>query len=238
MLRAITLDYWDTIYIGASIPERVERRQEALVHMLAALGTTVPREEFDALYHESAQVANRWWRDEQRGYHTADRIRWILGKLSIERPADCEHVAHAASVVDKSLIDFPPPLLPGAKAGIEALAARFSLAIVSDTGFASGTAQDQLLRTDGLRDHFVATIYSMDVGLAKPRHEIFQAALDALGVEPAETLHVGDIERTDVRGALAMGMRAVRLDAIRDSGPSTGEFVARSWPELLGYIVE
>lgn len=138
--------------------------------------------------------------------------------------------------VDASLLDTPPALLPGAREALEWLSGRFALAVVSDTGFASGRAQDRLLERDGLRDLFTATVYSMDVGHAKPRPEPFRAALEALGVAPGEAVHVGDIERTDVAGALAVGMRAIRLDALRDSGPSQAEYVATSLADLVRYL--
>ncbi|MBC7895795.1 MAG: HAD family hydrolase [Cytophagaceae bacterium] len=204
--------------------------------MLDALGHSVPALEFETLYHDSAVEANRWWRDEHRGYKTADRIRWILERLAIDRPEDCAHIAHAVDVIDETLLKYPAPLLSGAHDAIAALHERFALAIISDTGFASGTAQNRLLAQDGLSHLFSSTIYSMDIGHAKPRPEIFRAALDALGLPPDEVLHVGDNERTDVGGALDMGLRAVRLDAVRDSGPTRAEFVARSLPELAAYL--
>jgi putative hydrolase of the HAD superfamily len=117
------------------------------------------------------------------------------------------------------------------------VASRFKLGIISDTGFASGHAQNRLLEQDGLRSHFGATIYSCDVGHAKPRAEPFVAALEKLGVRPEEALHVGDNERTDVRGALAAGMRAIRIDVVRQGGETAGEFVARSLPELTEYLL-
>lgn len=238
MLRAVTLDYWDTIYASAPLPQRVQRRREALHQMLEVLGRSMPLAEFEALYHESAVEANRWWRDEHRGYKTADRIRWILERLKIERPQDCAHIQRVVDIVDETLLQYPAPLLSGAHAALEALHGRFALAIISDTGFASGTAQNRLLAQDGLGHLFKATVYSMDIGHAKPRPEIFRAALDALGVPPNEVLHVGDNERTDVGGALDMGLRAVRLDAVRDSGPTRAEFVARSLPELAQYLAK
>ena len=139
--------------------------------------------------------------------------------------------------VDQALLDYPPPLLPGAVEALRSLSARFALAIVSDTGFASGRAQDALLEREGIRDFFTATIYSMDIGHAKPRPEIFHAALDALGCEAADALHVGDNERTDVAGALAIGMRAVRIDALRDSGQTKGEHVVTSLEGLTVYLL-
>jgi putative hydrolase of the HAD superfamily len=44
------------------------------------------------------------------------------------------------------------------------------------------------------------------VGFRKPRPEIFRACLDALGVAPEETLHVGDRLAEDVGGARASGL--------------------------------
>ena len=236
-LRAVTLDYWDTIYAGASLPVRVQRRRDAVAALLAALERPVSVEELERVYHASAVEADRWWRDEHRGYTTADRIRWLLQQLEIERPADCAHVARAVQVVDDTLLDFPPPLLDGAREVLGALAERYTLAIVSDTGFASGRAQDRLLERDGIRDLFAATVYSMDIGHAKPRPQPFLAALLALGVAPAEALHVGDNERTDVAGALDVGMRAIRLDAVRQGGASRGEYVARSLAALGEYLL-
>jgi putative hydrolase of the HAD superfamily len=237
LLRAITLDYWDTLVAGASMPERAMRRQEALLRMLETLGRPVAADVFEQLYRESGAEAFRWWHDEHRGYKTSDRIRWLLQRLEIERPDDCEHIAAAIVEVDRALLEYPPPLLPGAAEALRALSAHYSLAIISDTGFASGRAQDAVLEGYGVRAHFTATIYSMDVGHSKPRPEIFRAALDALGAEPGEVLHVGDNERTDVGGALAMGMRAVRLDAVRDSGSTQGERVAKSLEELVTYLL-
>lgn len=213
------------------------RRREAVGVLLASLESPVTPDELERLYLASAKEADRWWRDEHRGYTTADRLRWLLGQLSIERPNDCEHIARAAQVVDDTLLEYPPPLLDGAREALEALSARYALAIVSDTGFASGRAQDRLLERDGVRDVFSATIYSMDIGHAKPRPQPFLAALLALGVAPAEALHVGDNERTDVGGAMNVGMRAVRLDAVRANGTSGGEYVATSLTDLAEYLL-
>ena len=236
-LRAITLDYWDTLFSGAALGERAAFRQKAIRQMMVDVGCPIGDEEFLKLYRASGEESERWWRDEHRGYTARHRIDWMLDRLAVKRPADCEHVAKAVQAVDDALLTLPPPLLPDAKECVEALAGRFKLAIISDTGFASGRAQDLLLEQVGLRDKFVCTVYSADVGHAKPRPEPFQAALAALGVSPEETLHVGDIERTDVRGALAVGMRAVRLDVVRDGGPSEAESVIRSLGALQAYLL-
>jgi putative hydrolase of the HAD superfamily len=231
-LRAVTFDFWDTLYDGASLPERRALRQSAVRTMLERIGASLPDDTVHAAYVASAREADRWWREEHRGYTTAERIHYFLGQLGLSRPQDCEHVQWLCEAIDASLLRHPPPLLRGARDLIEAIASRFPIAIISDTGFSSSRAQDALLEQDGLLDHFSATIYSMDVGHAKPRPEPFAAATVALGVESGAILHVGDNERTDVGGALAAGFRAIRLDVVRRSGPSAGEMVAASFEEL------
>ena len=46
-------------------------------------------------------------------------------------------------------------------------------------------------------------------GVAKPDPIAFERALAQVGAEPGDAVHIGDIERTDVQGARAVGMRAV-----------------------------
>jgi putative hydrolase of the HAD superfamily len=238
MLRALTFDYWDTLYEGGALPERVALRRTAVGALLGAYGRLLPDEQLRLLYEESGREAERWWSEEQRGYHTHDRLRWILERASVVPREGCEHVAAAADAVDNALLMLPPAMLAGAWRTLRILHRRHPLAVISDTGFASGRAQDRLLEKDGARGFFDATVYSMDVGHAKPRPEIFAAAASALGVAPDEILHVGDNERTDVRGALQAGFRAVRLDVVRTGGPSEAEFVATSFEELVNYLEE
>jgi FMN phosphatase YigB (HAD superfamily) len=237
MLRALTFDYWDTLYEGGALPERVALRRTAVGALLGAYGRSLPEEQLRQLYEDSGREAERWWSEEQRGYTTNDRLRWILERASVAPRDGCEHVAAAADAVDNALLMLPPAMFAGAWQMLRTLQRHFTLAVISDTGFASGRAQDRLLEKDGARGFFAATIYSMDVGHAKPRPEIFATAVDTLGIPAHEILHIGDNERTDVRGALAAGFRAVRLDVARAGGPSEGEFVARTFAELTEYLL-
>jgi FMN phosphatase YigB (HAD superfamily) len=78
----------------------------------------------------------------------------------------------------------------------------------------------------------------MNIGHAKPRREMFEACATALGRAPETIIHIGDNERTDVRGALDAGFRAIRLGIVREGGPSAAELVARSFEELREYLLD
>ena len=94
-------------------------------------------------------------------------------------------------------------------------AADVPVAIVSNN---DGTAADQM------RDHGVcqvgpgplpsvaAIVDSGIEGVSKPDPAIFSPALDALDVEPARVLYVGDTVHADVNGATSAGMQVVQLD--------------------------
>ncbi len=56
---------------------------------------------------------------------------------------------------------------------------------------------------------FSVTLSSLDHGYMKPHPSIFEAALKAVDVEPAEAVMVGDSVSHDVEGARRLGMRAV-----------------------------
>jgi len=57
-----------------------------------------------------------------------------------------------------------------------------------------------------------AAVGSKSHGRIKPHPSIFEAALEALAVEPSETAMVGDSYEDDIEGARALGIRAIFLD--------------------------
>ena len=72
--------------------------------------------------------------------------------------------------------------------------------------------QREKLDTIGLTEYFDYVAVSGELGFGKPGPEIFEAALDALGVPAARAAHVGDRLEYDVVGALNAGMFAVWLN--------------------------
>lgn len=68
------------------------------------------------------------------------------------------------------------------------------------------------LEVIGLHHHFEVALASARFGRAKPDPAIFLAACEAMGVAPADAVYVGDDLRLDVRGAQAVGMRAVWMN--------------------------
>jgi HAD superfamily hydrolase (TIGR01549 family) len=108
----------------------------------------------------------------------------------------------------------------------------YRIGAVTNRGLGGEPFREEL-RHHGLREFFEVLSISSEVGYLKPHPRIFQHALEELGLEPEETVMVGDSLRADVGGAKALNMNAVwkrnetsatEKDIERDmAGPEDGE---------------
>ncbi len=100
-------------------------------------------------------------------------------------------------------------ILPGTRASLDRIAARYRIAVISN---ADGRIGNVLSRC-GIADCFESITDSGIVGFEKPRPEIFEAALKAMKARADESLYVGDVYSVDYVGARNAGMQAVLFDA-------------------------
>jgi putative hydrolase of the HAD superfamily len=77
-----------------------------------------------------------------------------------------------------------------------------------------------LLERLGLADAFDEIVVSAVERVEKPDPRIFRRALERLGAEPSEALHVGDSPEHDLAGARAVGIAALLVD--RRAAPAPG----------------
>ena len=84
---------------------------------------------------------------------------------------------------------------------LEQLGARYRLATLCN-----GNAD---LGTIGIAHHFEVTLHAAALGCAKPDARAYRALADALTLEPAEILFVGDEPQADVVGPRKAGMQTV-----------------------------
>jgi putative hydrolase of the HAD superfamily len=86
--------------------------------------------------------------------------------------------------------------------------AGFSLGVVSNRTNPFG----ELLETLGLRAYFDYLLAAGEIQAWKPEPHIFRHAMSQLGVDPGQTLYVGDNYYADVIGAERAGIRPILLD--------------------------
>ena len=92
---------------------------------------------------------------------------------------------------------------------LEALRLRYKLGLVTN-----GPSRTQRPKIEQFRlaEYLDLLIVSEEVGVAKPEPAIFQVALERLGVQPNQTLFVGDSPEFDMRGAAAAGIPFVWMN--------------------------
>lgn len=126
--------------------------------------------------------------------------------------------------------------LPGAREGLAALAAAgYVIAVVTNhDGTMAGTLAAAGICQVGTGSGVpvAAVVDSGAVGFAKPDPRIFRIALDALGLAPAEVVHIGDAA-VDINGAMAAGMRPVHFDPFEVCGERSMHMHVRAIRELV-----
>ncbi|MDQ2630435.1 MAG: HAD family hydrolase [Actinomycetota bacterium] len=235
MLKAVTFDFWNTI---ATVPPGAmdAARRRAIA---AACEQHEVELEADRLISSLEEVGLHWERSWAAGrhLHPQEAAETLVRALGIEGAAR-EMVAEAFLGAGREVeLEFAPAI----ESCLEGLGERgIRLGIVCDVGFSGGELLRELLAAEGLLERFSGWGFSDEVGHYKPAPQIFEAALEALGAQPEEAMHVGDLRRTDVAGATALGMRTVRYRGMNDEGDGEpgpeAELVIDDHLELLDAI--
>jgi putative hydrolase of the HAD superfamily len=207
--HTVTFDCWATLLYEREATDAPRQRARLLA-------------EFAAVSQGDAEAALRLaWREHQTLWHQrtvfdgVDMTRFALQKLGVD--LDAAHEAELVAALESEILGHTVHAVEGAREAL-GLFARTGVrtALICDTGFTPGRVVRQLLQRVGLLEYLEVTVFSNEVGVPKPDRRAFSAALDALRVDPAGAVHVGDLRRSDIAGARAALMGSVRLRARHD----------------------
>lgn len=125
-------------------------------------------------------------------------------------------------------------VMPHAHEVLSELSSRYRLYILSN-GFRE--LQCHKMRSAGLDVYFRKIVLSDDLGLLKPRPELFHFALSATQSQLNESLMVGDSWANDVAGARGVGMDQVFFDPAGSQDlPFTPTYHISDLKELLSFL--
>lgn len=236
MLKAITIDFWNTLFVDHRGREREARRAACLRSELGALGLARSDAELADSFAVGFEYFERIWRAEMRTPDSAEIVDVVLEGLRSRLPQAAR--ARILTTFDDLTLEFPPEPLPRARETLEALAARYKLAVICDAGFSSGRVLRQLLVRHDMVAPFEYLYFSDEGGMSKPDPRVFHFVLEKLGVHAQEAAHVGDMERTDIAGAHAAGMLAVLFvgASAHDAAGSTADLVVQRFADLPAVV--
>jgi len=96
----------------------------------------------------------------------------------------------------------------GVRRVLAELSESYVLGVISNS---MSMAPRRFLEQSGLDRYFEAILVSGEVGYRKPHSEIFKRALEKIGANPEEVVHVGNSLEEDVKGAKGVGMYSVLI---------------------------
>ncbi len=199
-----------------------QMRIEAWRDCLVEHGVIADAERIESVFDERAAVLDDRWR---RGQHYApeDLLADAAAALGV---GDDEVLASLADAQMDAARRAPVQMASGAAGVLRRLrAAGIRLGIVCDVGSTPSSVLRAHLDRHDVLGYFDAFAFSDEVGVYKPDERIFKAALDGMGVDPATAAHVGDLRRTDVAGADALGMITVRYTGLNRDEDGAGSTV-------------
>jgi HAD superfamily hydrolase (TIGR01509 family) len=137
------------------------------------------------------------------GMSTPEWARYLAEDVGVGVPP--ERVA--ADVLDRMAERYRArvPLIPGAVDAVHRIAARFPVALASSS---ARVLIDRVLESAGLTGVFRATLSTEEVPRGKPAPDVFLAAAERLGADPAECAAIED-SSNGLRGAAAAGMAVI-----------------------------
>jgi len=240
---AVTFDYWNTLCCEPPGGYLRGRRLKAMSQMLvdAGVGSAgVVLATLEASYDAAWLGWNDAWQANRQfsGVDAAHSIADAVERAFAESPGVATLRAGILEAFAGQGVGAELTLLDGAADALAALSARgIRLGIICDVGFTPSPVLLGHLERHGVLKYFDHWSFSDEVGVYKPDVRIFDHALEGLGrPDPARCVHVGDRRRTDVAGAQAVGIRAVRITAAfeddSEDDPS-GDVVISSYEELL-----
>ena len=215
MIRGIAFDLFDTLVdqnhdrLAPIVIEdrRVGATTPALhAHAVEEMGVSLSLLEFADLMGTVDRELRVDTIDQGIELASLDRFAALAARLSYSEPLAA---AESLAEVHMGLLQDAVTVPSHHEAVLASLAIDYSLALCSNFSHAS-TAR-AILEQAGFDEHLRTIVISEEVGIRKPRREIFDEVITSLGFAAHEILHVGDKLRADVAGAAAVGMRTVWL---------------------------
>lgn len=207
-MKLITFDFWNTLFLDQNESDRNARRMAfALKKLRTHRQSLTPGDIEKAFGVASVDFSTQW--TERTSCDMNRYVGVMLQTLQLTIPdEDRRELAHFFETI---LLEFQPRVVPNAADAIRHANSRMKVGMISDTGYSPGTTLRKILGFHKLEDHFHSFSFSNETGYLKPRPETFRRILDELGIEPQNSVHIGDLEDTDIAGAKQMGMKAIKF---------------------------
>ena len=207
-VKAVLFDMFDTLMMIKKNNDFYSPSLLRMYEFLNVQGIDVSFSIFEQAYIKARDELYEKAEDNLEEPHFNFRVSNTLKALGYNHDVSNPIVTKATSEFCREFKNFVTPD-PEAKTVLQSLKGKYKLGIVSN--FAIPECIQNLLKLHGFDGIFEVVIVSAAVNKRKPSPEIFNAALQALGVLASEAIVVGDTINADVEGAQAVGAKSIYI---------------------------
>lgn len=230
-MKLVTFDFWNTLFLDRDEGLRHTKRILFAHETIRKHRSSVGVEHIEAAFAEGHELFSRQW-DLRQAVSMKHHFDRMLEHLEIALPE--EDSQKVVEYFETILLEHPPAVIENAYNALQHAASKTSVGLISDTGYSPGTTLVRILEDNKMLDYFRAFSFSNETGVLKPSPLAFEKILQELKVDPSDAVHIGDLEETDIQGAKAIGMKAIKYigsnpTAVRES---EADFVIENMSEL------
>ncbi len=233
MIKAVSFDFWGTLFRDAFSKERQEYRAKAIVN-------TFKRDiSIESALDAMSVVAKEFARchiEEQRTLTPEDAVDMVSLQLGIDlNKNEYEFLVNEFAT---AILVFQPEPIENALDAVRYTSQFVPVGLISDTGISPGKSLLELLEIHGFTQYISSYRFSDEEGVAKPQSIMFEKTACELGVKTEELLHLGDLEPTDVVGIKSVGGKAGLFSGInlKYMTSTTADFIFTSWAEYINKL--
>jgi putative hydrolase of the HAD superfamily len=209
-IRALLFDVNGTL-IDIETDEGLEEIYRAIGHFLTYQGISLRRWQVRDLFFELMQQQRQTSAESYAEWDAVALWRELLQRKATDYtrslpPEKLEQLPLFLAELHRGIARKRLRLYPQVQEVLDQLRPHYRMAVVTDAQSAYAVPE---LHAVGLLNYFSSVIVSGDYGYRKPDARLFQKALEALEVQPAQALFIGNDMYHDIFGAQQAGLKAI-----------------------------
>ena len=198
----ISFDFWNTLFGNGDEPERHSKRVE-FFHDIISTYIKTDIDTIEKAFRASTEFFVHEWQNNYRTPTASERILFMSDILSVNlKKTD---LYKTVDFFGKLIFTIPPVANLNNLNIVRQLAEKYPLGLISDTGYISGKYIRQFLKEQKMISPFASLVFSDEHPHCKPHTSLFKLTCDNLKISCSRLIHIGDLEKTDVKGAYDSG---------------------------------
>ena len=233
----ISFDFWNTLYGNGDEPERHNRRIRYFYNLISTY-IDADYSTIEKAFKASTKYFLHEWQNNFRTPTAHERIQLMSDKLSVTLKEN--DIEKTADYFGNLIFSVPPEFNPINLEIVRQLSNLYPIGLISDTGYISGKYIRKFLTEQDMISPFSSLVFSDEQPHCKPHNSVFNLTCKNLNVPCSHLIHIGDLEKTDIKGAIEAGGFAIRYIGWNsvESDRSLANYVVDNYKKLSQTITE